>query len=202
GRGLGGFGRRHDGRCRSGSRRCDAAGGFGVATGLCVVQRTVLGTPADLLQAERTEDVDLVGRGDAKAAERKRMRHPPHVEVDEHADAQRVDVDGNSGSGVFHPRGCTLLARAASQGCRHRFLKLEGVAVRVAAMRDYPYRWMRVDSTMAEVVRSTPSSAPMRSISASSSPIELAATIAIRSNGPLTECSTRTSGILRKATSI
>ena len=43
---------------------------------------------------------------------------------------------------------------------------------------------MRVDSTIAEVVRSTPSSAPMRSISASSSPIDAAATIAIRSNGP------------------
>ena len=65
-----------------------------------------------------------------------------------------------------------------------------------AGPRRLDQRWMRVDSTIAEVVRSTPSRPPMRSISASSSPIDAAATIAIRSKGPLTECSTRTSGIL------
>src|SRR5690606_32225481 len=51
-----------------------------------------------------------------------------------------------------------------------------------------------VDSTMDDVVRSTPSSAPMRSVSTSMSPTLGTAPMAIRSWLPLTECSTRSSG--------
>ena len=42
----------------------------------------------------------------------------------------------------------------------------------------------------------------MRSIKRSSSPIEGAATMAMRSNGPLTECNVRTSSMRRSAASI
>jgi len=76
------------------------------------------------------------------------------------------------------------------------------ILARSGRLSAWRQRWMRVDNTIAEVVRSTPSRPPMRSISASSSPIDAAATMAIRSNGPLTECSTRTSAILRSAVSI
>ena len=62
------------------------------------------------------------------------------------------------------------------------------------------YRSNLVDSTIEEVVRSTPSSGAdahrsARSISATDG----AAARAIRSNGPLTDCSRRTGGILRTA---
>ena len=52
---------------------------------------------------------------------------------------------------------------------------------------------------MDEVVRSTPSSAPMRSMTPSISATDAVAATAIRSISPLTECSTRTCGMPFKA---
>jgi hypothetical protein len=57
---------------------------------------------AQLFQAQRADRGDLLRRGDAEAAERKRMRHPACVQMHEHPDAQRVDLDLCGGSGVFH----------------------------------------------------------------------------------------------------
>ena len=64
------------------------------------------------------------------------------------------------------------------------------------------YRSIRVDRMIDDAVRSTPSSAPMRSIRRSSSPIDAASTMAIRSKLPLTECSVRTSAIARSSASM
>ena len=50
-----------------------------------------------------------------------------------------------------------------------------------------------------EVVRSTPSMAPMRSVNSSISATAVTTTIATRSNDPLTECRARTSAIARSA---
>src|SRR3546814_6336643 len=54
-----------------------------------------------------------------------------------------------------------------------------------------------VDSTSEEVVRSTPSTAPIRSVSASMSPIVGTTPVAAKSQMPLTDCRLRTSGICR-----
>src|SRR3546814_133646 len=56
-----------------------------------------------------------------------------------------------------------------------------------------------VDSTSEEVVRSTPSTAPIRSVSASMSPIVGTTPVAAKSQMPLTDCRLRTSGICRSA---
>src|SRR5271167_3324498 len=56
-----------------------------------------------------------------------------------------------------------------------------------------------VDRMMEEVVRSTPSSAPIRSMTWSISATDAVAATAIRSTSPLTECRTRTCAIARSA---
>ena len=59
----------------------------------CGLQRT-------RAQAERADRRHLRRGRDAKAAQRERMRHPADVEMDEHPDAQRLDVDlGGDGAG-------------------------------------------------------------------------------------------------------
>src|SRR5271167_4737915 len=56
-----------------------------------------------------------------------------------------------------------------------------------------------VDKMMEEVVRSTPSSPPIRSMTWSISATDAVAATAIKSTSPLTECRTRTCGIPRSA---
>ena len=44
--------------------------------------------PAQLLQAERADGLDLLGGADLEAGQGKRVRHPAQIQVDEHSDAQ------------------------------------------------------------------------------------------------------------------
>ena len=74
----------------------------GAGQGAAVEQRevAVLRAPAHPRQAERADRRHLRRGGDAKAAQRERMRHPADVEMHEHPDAQRLDVDlGGDGAG-------------------------------------------------------------------------------------------------------
>src|SRR5271167_4992739 len=77
----------------------------------------------------------------------------------------------------------------------------EGVHIAGAAQRrqQYVHRSNFVDKMIDEVVRSTPSSAPMRSMTWSISATDAVAATAIKSTSPLTECRTRTCGIPRSA---
>ena len=120
GAGPGRVGRRHVGLgCRRGVgaprivRRGSRLGrralqGLGLERCRVALQRA----PAHALQAERADRRDLRRRGDAKAAEGKRMRHPADVEMHEHPDAKRLDVDHVTVGGCLHEMRLPLPAMA------------------------------------------------------------------------------------------
>ena len=74
----------------------------------------LLRAPANSRQAERADGGDLRRRGDAEIAERERVRHPAAVEVNEHADAERLDVDHIGVRCCFHAGPRKLQASAGS----------------------------------------------------------------------------------------
>ena len=94
---LGSLGRQRDRRrsviAGGGGRRRGHVGGRGLA---------LFGVPAHLLEAERADRGDLLVRRNAELAQRERMRHPAEVQVNEHAHAQRGDVDLFQGGGGSH----------------------------------------------------------------------------------------------------
>ena len=61
-----------------------------------------LGTPADVADAQGADRLELVRVGDAKGVARERVRHPADIEVDEHADAERLHVDRFGGLNGCH----------------------------------------------------------------------------------------------------
>ena len=79
-------------------------------------QVAVLRAPAHPGEAERADRRHLRRRRDAKAAERKRVRHPAHVEMHEHADAQRLDVDLGGKGGWLHLFGPRSVAAHGASG--------------------------------------------------------------------------------------
>jgi hypothetical protein len=84
----------------------------------------LLGQPDDALQAQAADGGDLLGRRDAEARQRERMRHPAQLEADEHADLQVLDGDGAGHERYFWARcdGDAALFRgcAGLSAPRHR----------------------------------------------------------------------------------
>ena len=150
------------------------------------------------------------------------MRPPPQVEVDEHADAQIVDGDRgrHDPSPLFSVPARRAGLRFSSAGaianlnrekrqtrriCRSLPVDARGSnawSQTAATRRRRLQRWMRVDSTMAEWCAPRRRARRCGRSSGRARRSSGAATMAIRSNGPLTECSMRTSAMRRSAASI
>ena len=87
----------------------------------------LLRAPAHAGQTEGADGLDLRRIGNAKARQRKRMRHPPQVEVNEHADLQIGGGDG--GGGGSHG----VVVRGLVPSFRRGPRELDGVAERPPA---------------------------------------------------------------------
>ncbi len=85
----------------------------------------LLRIPAHPLESERADRFDLLRRRDLEAVERKRVRDPAEIEVDEHADAQCMHVDQVGGRGGCSHVGSRRRGAFGSSGYRPGRCRLE-----------------------------------------------------------------------------